>query len=171
MEEAQASNVSLRMSVALSQVASSMVRGGATRKEHGVLKYPEGTACAAVLKAGASAECRAVASPTAQAEMRAAEAAGLGTSPGAKVIFTGFAIGLLYKTLNVAFKGWKDVPEKVFGAPLKGGSVGAEISPELVGVGYIIALAALRRLGIGGLPALLLGLYSQSLVHKVNLLQ
>ena len=32
------------------------------------------------------------------------------------------------------------------------------------GVGYIIALAALRRLGLGGLPALLLGLYSQSLV-------
>lgn len=32
------------------------------------------------------------------------------------------------------------------------------------GVGYIIALTALRRLGIGGLPALLLGLYSQSLV-------
>jgi lactate permease len=32
------------------------------------------------------------------------------------------------------------------------------------GVGYMIALAALRRLGLGGLPALLLGLYSQSLV-------
>jgi lactate permease len=32
------------------------------------------------------------------------------------------------------------------------------------GVGYIIALAALRRLGLGGVPALLLGLYSQSLV-------
>lgn len=32
------------------------------------------------------------------------------------------------------------------------------------GVGYIIALAALRRLGIGGISALLLGLYSQSLV-------
>jgi lactate permease len=32
------------------------------------------------------------------------------------------------------------------------------------GVGYIIALAALRRLGLGGIPALLLGLYSQSLV-------
>lgn len=32
------------------------------------------------------------------------------------------------------------------------------------GVGYIIALSALRRLGLGGLPALLLGLYSQSLV-------
>lgn len=32
------------------------------------------------------------------------------------------------------------------------------------GVGYIIALAALRRLGLGGMSALLLGLYSQSLV-------
>lgn len=32
------------------------------------------------------------------------------------------------------------------------------------GVGYIIALAALRRLGLGGVPMLLLGLYSQSLV-------
>ncbi|CAN5923692.1 hypothetical protein BH11PSE3_BH11PSE3_46050 [soil metagenome] len=32
------------------------------------------------------------------------------------------------------------------------------------GIGYIIALTALKRLGIGGLPALLLGLYSQSLV-------
>jgi putative OPT family oligopeptide transporter len=107
-------------------------------KEHGVLKYPEGTACAAVLKAGASPACRAAASPSAQAEMRAAEAAGLGQSPGAKVIFTGFGLGLLYKTLNVAFKGWKDVPEKLFNAPLKGGSASVEISPELLGVGYII---------------------------------
>ena len=32
------------------------------------------------------------------------------------------------------------------------------------GVGYIIALAALRRLGLGGVPVLVLGLYSQSLV-------
>src|SRR5512137_1873144 len=32
-------------------------------KEHGILKYPEGTACAAVLKAGANAESRALASP------------------------------------------------------------------------------------------------------------
>ena len=107
-------------------------------KEHGVLKYPEGTACAAVLKAGANAADRAVASPSAQAEMRAAAAAGLGSAPGARVIFTGFGIGLLYKTLNVAFKGWKDVPEKIFGAPFKAGSISTEVSPELVGVGYII---------------------------------
>ena len=32
------------------------------------------------------------------------------------------------------------------------------------GVGYIIALAAVTRLGIGGVPALLFGLYSQSMV-------
>ncbi len=32
------------------------------------------------------------------------------------------------------------------------------------GVGFIIALAALKRLGIGGLPALLFGLFSQTLV-------
>jgi len=32
------------------------------------------------------------------------------------------------------------------------------------GVGYIIAVAALRRLGLNGLPCLLLGLFSQSLV-------
>src|SRR5476651_2339795 len=63
-------------------------------KEHGVLKYPEGTACAAVLKAGANAEDKKSASHSAQAEMQAAEAAGLGKSPGAKVIFGGFGIGL-----------------------------------------------------------------------------
>ncbi|MFI5337089.1 MAG: OPT family oligopeptide transporter [Opitutales bacterium] len=107
-------------------------------KEHGVLKYPEGTACAAVLKAGASAEDRAAASPSAKEDLRAAAAAGLGSSPGARVIFAGFGLGLLYKTFNVAFKGWKDVPEKIFGAPFKNGSVSLEISPELLGVGYII---------------------------------
>ncbi len=125
-------------------------------KEHGVLKYPEGTACAAVLKAGAAAECRAAASPSAQAEMRAAEAAGLGKSPGAKVIFTGFGLGLLYKTLNVAFKGWKDVPEKVFGAPFKAGSVSVEISPELLGVGYIIGPRIASIMCAGGVLSYLL---------------
>ncbi|HOX56288.1 MAG TPA: oligopeptide transporter, OPT family [Candidatus Paceibacterota bacterium] len=82
--------------------------------QHGQLKYPEGTACAQVLKAGAGAGIKA------------------------STIFTGFGIGLAYKTLMTACKLWKDVPEKVFGAPLKGGSISAEISPELLGVGYII---------------------------------
>jgi uncharacterized oligopeptide transporter (OPT) family protein len=98
------------------------------------LKYPEGTACAEVLKAGASAESRAAASPSAKREQ---ELLG-GAATSAATIFTGFGIGLIYKALNVAFKGWKDVPEKIFGPPFAAGSVSAEISPELLGVGYII---------------------------------
>ena len=119
-------------------------------KEHGVLKYPEGTACAAVLRAGTNAEDRAAASPSAQAEMRAAEAAGLGAAPGASVIFAGFAVGLLYKTLNVALKGWKDVPQQVFGPPLNNASVSVEISPELLGVGYIIGPRIASIMAAGG---------------------
>src|SRR6202167_5677524 len=37
-------------------------------QQHGILKYPEGTACAEVLKAGASAESRAAASASARHE-------------------------------------------------------------------------------------------------------
>ena len=107
-------------------------------KEHGILKYPEGTACAAVLKTGANDADRAAASPSAQAEMRAAEAAGLGKAPGAIAIFAGFGIGLVYTTCNLALKGWKDVAEKVFGPPFKSGSVSVEVSPALLGVGYIV---------------------------------
>ncbi len=107
-------------------------------KEHGILKYPEGTACAAVLTAGASADDRAQASPGAIADMRAAEAAGLGKAPGAKAIFSGLGIGVLYNVLNRVPRLWKDTPEKIFDAPFKGASVSAEISPELLGIGYII---------------------------------
>src|SRR6266536_3381233 len=61
--------------------------------EHGILKYPEETACAEVLKAGASTESRAAASAAAQVE----EAARGGSRLSAHTIFTGFGIGLLYK--------------------------------------------------------------------------
>src|SRR5437899_2955177 len=107
-------------------------------KEHGALKYPEGTACAEVLKAGASEESRAASSAAAKREARAAAIAGLGQNIGAKMIFGGFGIGLVYNTLMKVFRGWKDIPEKVFDAPFKGGSAGMEITPELLGVGYII---------------------------------
>lgn len=103
-------------------------------KQHGRLKYPEGTACAEVLKAGASAESRAAASAGAQAEAAKSGAAGI----SAKTIFTGFGVGLAYKSAMSAFKLWKDTPEKVFAKPFAGGSVAMEISPELLGVGYII---------------------------------
>jgi putative OPT family oligopeptide transporter len=120
-------------------------------QQHGVLKYPEGTACAEVLKAGASAESRAAASPSAKREM--ARLGGSATS--ARTIFAGFGIGLLYKALNVAFRGWKDVPEKIFGAPFAGGSISAEISPELLGVGYIIGPRIASIMCAGGVLAYL----------------
>ena len=122
--------------------------------EHGVLKYPEGTACAAVLAAGATAADRRAASPSARAEM---SSAGATTAPcaGGTVIFTGFLAGLLYKVLNVAGKGWKDVSERVFGSPFQGGSVAVEVSPELLGVGYIIGPRIASLMCGGGVLAYL----------------
>ncbi len=119
--------------------------------QHGTLKYPEGTACAEVLKAGASDESRAAASEEAKREQEAL--GGAGTS--AKTIFTGFGIGLLYKTLNVAMRGWKDVPEKVFGRPFNAASVSVEVSPELLGVGYIIGPRIAAIMCAGGVLAYL----------------
>jgi putative OPT family oligopeptide transporter len=123
--------------------------------EHGVLKYPEGTACAAVLKAGANAADRAAASPSAQAELGLAHAHA-GASPGAKVIFAGFGLGLIYTTLNLALKGWKDVSEKVFGPPFNAGSVSIEVSPALLGVGYIIGPRIASIMCAGGVLSYLL---------------
>ena len=40
---------------------------------------------------------------------------------GAKTIFAGLGVGFLYQVLMTGFKGWKDTPEKVFGAPFKAG--------------------------------------------------
>jgi len=118
--------------------------------QHGILKYPEGTACAEVLKAGASPESRAAASEEAKREQ---EKLGAGTS--AKTIFTGFGLALAYKTVMVAFRGWKEVPEKIFGAPFRSASVAAEISPELLGVGYIIGPRIAAVMCAGGVLAYL----------------
>src|SRR5437762_2165307 len=86
--------------------------------QHGQLKYPEGTACAEVLKAGASDESRAAAH---QGGTVASESEQM----GAKTIFAGLGVGFLYQVLMAGFKGWKDTPEKVFGAPFKAGSIAA----------------------------------------------
>ncbi len=105
-------------------------------EQHKELKYPEGTACAEVLKAGASREDQMAALGIEPGSAESSQVAEMET--GAITIFSGFAIGLVYKALNVAFKLWKDIPEKIFGPPFNAGSVSAEISPELLGVGYII---------------------------------
>lgn len=122
-------------------------------QQHGILKYPEGTACAEVLKAGASEESKEASSPSAKRE--AALGIGASAPTGALTIFTGFGIGLIYKTAMAAFKGWKDTPTKVFGAPFQAGSVAAEISPELLGVGYIIGPRIASIMAAGGVLSFL----------------
>jgi putative OPT family oligopeptide transporter len=94
-------------------------------KEHGKLIYPEGTACAEVLIVGEK-----------------------GGASG-KIVFAGFFFGLVYKFFNVGMRLWKDVPEKTFSF-FKGSSISAEISPELLGVGYIIGLRTAAIMMAGG---------------------
>jgi putative OPT family oligopeptide transporter len=94
-------------------------------KEHGKLIYPEGTACAEVLIVGEK-----------------------GGSSG-KIVFAGFFLGLFYKFFNVGMRLWKDIPEKVFSF-FKGSAISAEVSPELLGVGYIIGLRTAAIMMAGG---------------------
>lgn len=103
-------------------------------QQHGILKYPEGTACAEVLKAGTGGDA---------------------TGGQAKTIFGGFAIGLLYKVAMSALKGWKDTPTWTFGAPLNKGQIGIEVAPELLGVGYIIGHKVALTMAGGGVLAYL----------------
>ncbi len=107
-------------------------------QQHGYLKYPEGTACAEVLKAGASAESRAAAAGDMTAGERAAAVTTDEATTGGKIIAAGFGIGFLYYGLQRVFKLWNEEPTKEFGAPFQGGSVALENNPALLGVGYII---------------------------------
>ena len=101
-------------------------------KEHGVLKYPEGTACAEVLIVG---------------EERGVQA---------KTVFLGFGLGALYKLLNIGVQLWQEVPAKILSRTLPNGKseligeIRAEVSPELTGVGYIIGARVGGYLFAGG---------------------
>jgi putative OPT family oligopeptide transporter len=128
-------------------------------QQHGVLKYPEGTACAEVLKAGE----RRVVNQRISESVSCAEAGKAGdggqsaavtdrrdSGAGGAAVFAGFGVGLVYKAAMSAFKVWKDTPEKIFGAPFTGGSIAAEISPELLGVGYVIGPRISAIMAAGG---------------------
>lgn len=108
-------------------------------RQHGTLKYPEGTACAEVLKAG-----------SASAGLDVAQAA-----RGAVAIFSGFGIGFVYYVLEEVFKTWKDTASKVFGNPLPGASASIEVNPALLGVGYIIGPRISAAMCGGGVLAYL----------------
>jgi putative OPT family oligopeptide transporter len=115
-------------------------------QQHGLLKYPEGTACAEVLKAGASDESRAAAHSEAGASV---------SDVRALPIFTGLGIGFVYYAAYQAFKIWKDIPSRVFGGVFNGGSIAAEINPALLGVGYIIGPRIASIMCAGGVLAYL----------------
>src|SRR5450830_1342380 len=67
--------------------------------QHRELKYPEGTACAEVLKAAATDVSREAAGEVREEGSEAMKTA----KRRAKIIFGGFAVGLLYKVLNISF--------------------------------------------------------------------
>jgi len=101
-------------------------------REHGKLIYPEGTACAEVLVVGEKG----------------------GTD--AKTVFAGFGIAALYKFLMSGAKLWNEAPSYVMRGYQRA-TVAADISPELLGVGFIIGpRVAAMMLGGGFLSALVL---------------
>ena len=94
-------------------------------KEHGNLPYPEGTACAEVLIAG--------------------EKGGV----HAKTVFQAFGIAFAYKFMMTALKLWKENPGHVFRS-YQSAEMRVEVSPELLGVGYIIGPRIAGYLFAGG---------------------
>ncbi len=107
-------------------------------KEHGKLKFPEGTACAEIITAGDEGGSKA------------------------KTVFMGLGLGVVYKSMMVIGRLWNESPTYNFKGLLKGGLIGIDASPALLGVGYIIgpriaalmlAGAVMGYLGIGPLLA------------------
>ncbi len=110
------------------------LRRALIKDQHGFLKYPEGTACAQVLIAGASKESR-----EASHEGDTFAAGDDSAMQGGKIISIGFIIGFIYKSMVDVFSLFKDYPEKKMpDSILKGGSISLENNPALLGVGYII---------------------------------
>ncbi len=97
-------------------------------KEHGTLPYPEGTACAEVLVAGER-----------------------GGSLASKV-FAGLGVAFAYKTLMSIFGLWKETPTVQAGrdSAFPNASISADVTPEYLGVGYIIGPRIAGVLVAGG---------------------
>ena len=99
-------------------------------KQHGKLAYPEGTACAKVLIVGEQG----------------------GSS--ARTVFTGFGMAFFYQILMESVKLWGQYPARKF-AQFKGAVLSCEVSPALLGVGYIIGPRIASVTFAGGILAYL----------------
>jgi putative OPT family oligopeptide transporter len=97
-------------------------------RQHGKLKYPEGTACADVLIVGEQG----------------------GSS--AKTVFIGFGIAAIYQFLWQGMKLWKEVPSTLLGW-FKSAEPAIEVNPALLGVGYIIGTKISCIMVAGGVLA------------------
>ncbi len=119
-------------------------------KEHGVLPYPEGTACASVLKAGEKG------------------------GDIAKTAFWGVGVALVYAALQRIFHVIAEVPayttqltNKYFPAA----KISGEITPEYLGVGYIIGPRISGALVAGGvLSWLVLNPLLATLIHDQTII-
>ncbi|MDN4595468.1 OPT family oligopeptide transporter [Polycladomyces subterraneus] len=96
--------------------------------EHETLPYPEGTACAEVLKSGETG------------------------GRNARLVFTGFGIGALVKALGDGFSLFKTEIETQV-AKFKNAVIGMDTYPALLGVGYIIGPRIAGQMLAGGLLA------------------
>lgn len=96
-----------------------------TTREHGVLPFPEGTACAQVLIAGDTGGTKA------------------------RPVFLGIGIGALYQFAMRGLKLWQDTVFWSFPG-LHKASIGFELTPIFLGVGYLIGLRVAGVMALGG---------------------
>jgi len=94
-------------------------------EEHGVLPFPEGTACAQVLIAG--------------------DRGGVAARP----VFAGIAVGALYQFCSRALGLWRDSVLWSF-EKLHKATIGFELSPIFLGIGYLVGLRIALVMFAGG---------------------
>lgn len=82
-------------------------------KEHGTLPFPEGTACAAILKSGETGRSKAL------------------------MAFIGILIGALHKVCSSALNLWREAPTWII-TPFQKTEFTMDCTPSLLGVGFII---------------------------------
>jgi len=95
-------------------------------REHGKLLYPEGTACAEVLVVGEKG------------------------GSDAKTVFTGLGLAFLYRILMSGARLWNEAPSFVL-KTYQRATLAASITPELLGVGFIIGPRIASMMFGGGL--------------------
>jgi len=119
-------------------------------KEHGVLPYPEGTACASVLKAGEKG------------------------GEIARIAFFGVGVSMFYALLQRIFHVIAEVPAyttQLTNKYFPSAKISGEITPEYLGVGYIIGPRIAGALVAGGvLSWLVLNPLLATLIHDQTII-